>query len=119
VAELFNRLGTAVECATQDEFDVLAVGSALMGSYFGILETAQAWLTRQGLPEDAARTYLAGLFASLGGVATHSPRDFAALRDEFSTKGGLNEQMFRVFVDQNGAAALTTALDQVLARVLG
>lgn len=119
VAALFNRLGTAVDCETLAEFDLLAVGSALMGSYFGLLETAQDWLTRQGLSSAASRTYLAGLFANLGNVATSSSSDFATLRDEFSTKGGLNEQMFRVFVEQNGAAALTTALDQVLARVRG
>ena len=119
VAALFDRLGTTVECETQAEFDAMAVGSALMGTYFGILEIAVDWLTRQGLPQAAGRTYMAGLFASLGGVASDSPLDLAALREGFSTKGGLNEQVFRVFTEQNGAAALTTALDQVAARVRG
>jgi pyrroline-5-carboxylate reductase len=119
VATLFNRLGTAVTCETQAQFDLLAVASALMGSYFGLLETAQGWLIRQGLSPEASRTYLAGLFANLGGVATSNSSDFSALRDEFSTRGGLNEQLFRVFTDQNGADALTAALDRVLARVRG
>lgn len=116
---LFNRLGTAIACETLAEFDLFAVGSAVMGSYFGILETIQTWLTGQGLSQDAARTYLAGLFANLGTVATSSPSDFAALRGEYSTKGGLNEQVFQVFGQENGAAALATALDQVLIRVRG
>lgn len=119
VMAMFDRLGTAVECRTEAEFDLFAVGSALMGSYFGLLETAQDWLIRQGLSPVASRTYLAGLFASLGSVAMANPGDFSALRDAHSTKGGLNEQMFHVFVQQNGAAALTSALDQVLARVRG
>ncbi|WP_085032579.1 pyrroline-5-carboxylate reductase [Ensifer aridi] len=119
VAALFDRLGTAVLCHTPEEFDLLAVGSALMGSYFGLLETVQGWLSAQGLSETASRTYLAGLFASLGVAAENSPDNFATLRDEYSTKGGLNEQMFRVFAEKGGTAALTTALAEVLARVRG
>lgn len=119
VAALFDRLGTSVTCATQEEFDLLAVGSALMGSYFGLLETAQGWLVEQGLPDGAARAYLAGLFANLGLVAEGSRAEFAQLRDEYSTRGGLNEQMFRVFGEKGGAEALRAALAQVLARVRG
>ena len=119
VAALFHRLGQAIECRTQPEFDLLAVGSALMGSYFGILEMAQDWLVTQGLPEPAVRDYLAGLFANLGCVAELGGKDFADLRVEYSTKGGLNEQVFRVFREEGGDVALRTALDQVLARVRG
>lgn len=119
VAALFNRLGTALPCATIAEFDLLAVGSALMGSYFGILETTQAWLVAQGLDDRAAHTYLAGLFANLGKVAQASPAGFATLRAEHSTPGGLNEQIFRDFAAGGGTAALTSALDRVLTRVRG
>jgi pyrroline-5-carboxylate reductase len=116
---LFNRLGTAVPCESLRDFDLLAVGSAMMGSYFGILETVQRWLMAQGLPETSARTYLAGLFANLGRVVSTSPEDFAHLRTEFSTKGGLNEQIFCDFAAGGGTFALTQALDGVLTRVRG
>ena len=119
VAALFDRLGQAVECRTQDEFDLLAVGSALMGSYFGLLEVAQDWLVERGLPEGAAKDYMAGLFANLGRVAEGSGKTFGALREEYSTRGGLNEQVFRVFGEEGGVAALRGALDQVLERVRG
>jgi pyrroline-5-carboxylate reductase len=119
VAALFNRLGQVVECSSQAEFDLLAVGSALMGSYFGILDVAQGWLVAQGLPEASARSYLAGLFGNLGRVAEGSSTAFAALRNEYSTVGGLNEQIFRTFEREGGSDALRTALDQVLARVRG
>ena len=71
-----------------------------MGSYFGLLETAQGWLVDQGLPDASARSYMAGLFANLGRVAEGSAKGFAALRDEYSTRGGLNEQVFRVFQEE-------------------
>ena len=119
IAALFDRMGRAVECRTQEEFDLLAVGSALMGSYFGILETAEGWLVERGLPEAAARSYMAGLFANLGLVAEGSGKTFGALREEYSTRGGLNEQVFRVFGEEGGVAAVRSALDQVLTRVRG
>lgn len=119
VATLFDRLGQAVECRTQEEFNLLAVGSALMGSYFGLLEVAQGWLVERGLPEAAARRYMAGLFANLGLVAEGSGKTFGALREEYSTRGGLNEQVFRVLGDEGGVAALRSALDEVLTRVRG
>jgi pyrroline-5-carboxylate reductase len=119
VAALFDRLGQAVECRTQAEFDLLAVGSALMGSYFGLLEATEGWLVERGLPEAAARGYMAGLFANLGRVAEGSGKAFCALREEYSTRGGLNEQVFRVFGEEGGVQALRVALDQVLERVRG
>jgi pyrroline-5-carboxylate reductase len=119
VIALFNRMGTAIPCALIEEFDLLAVGSAVMGSYFGILETVQGWLQAQGLPEVTARAYLGGLASCLGSVAEASPAGFATLREEYSTKGGLNEQVFRVFSEMGGKGALTGGLDSVLARVTG
>lgn len=119
VAALFDRLGQSVECRTQEEFDLLAVGSALMGSCFGILEAAEGWLVERGLPRAAATDYMAGLFANLGRVAEGSAKEFAALREEYSTRGGLNEQVFRVFGEEGGVAALRAALDRVLERVRG
>lgn len=116
---LFNRLGRAIPCRTQEEFDLIAVASALMGSYFGLLETAQSWLAAQGLPETTAHAYLAGLFASLGRVAVESGQDFAVLRGEYSTRGGLNEQLFRDFSQGGGVSALEVAMDGLLARVRG
>lgn len=91
----------------------------MMGSYFGLLETVQGWLVAQGLPETAARSYMAGLFANLGRVAASRTTDFSTMREEHSTKGGLNEQVFRNFVEGGGTAALTQALDRVLARIGG
>ncbi len=119
VAALFDRLGTALPCRDIAEFDLFAVGSALMGSYFGLLETAQGWLRAQGLDDRAARAYLGGLFANLGKVAADSPAGFAELRAGHSTPGGLNEQIFRDFAAGGGTAALASALDRVLDRVRG
>lgn len=116
---LFGALGTALAVADQATFDVYAALSALMGSYFGLLDLAAGWAVDQGLPAGDARTYLAGLFTNLARTAQASPRRLADLRADHSTPGGLNEQVFAEFVRLGGASALTAALDGVLARARG
>ncbi|QRM57816.1 pyrroline-5-carboxylate reductase [Sinorhizobium sp. BG8] len=118
VEALFTALGTAVPCNSIEEFDLLATSSALMGSYFGMLDHVVGWLQGKGVPAESARAYIAPLFASLSTVALNTPsRSLEALRHEYSTKGGLNEQMFSEFRSRGGTEALTGALESVLERV--
>lgn len=120
IAAIFYALGSAVECETRDEYDLLAVASALMGTYFGILDRATGWLAEKGTAKAKARAYLAPLFASLAQRAAKADQTtLDALRREFSTPGGLNEQVFDDFDRGGGSRAMTDALERVLARVKG
>lgn len=120
-AAIFNALGNAVECDTREEYDLLAAASALMGTYFGIMQRTTEWLADHGLPEEKARAYLAPLFAELSQTAAAAGEDvaFIELSREFSTKGGLNEQAFRDFEQEGGSDALARALTNVHARIKG
>jgi pyrroline-5-carboxylate reductase len=120
-AAIFDVLGTAVECETKEEYDLLAAASALMATYFGIMQRASEWLVAKGLPEEKGRAYLASLFAGLSETALVVGNDvgFIELSREFATQGGLNEQVFRDFEQRGGARALTQALDRVHARITG
>lgn len=118
VAKIFDALGTAVECETKKEYDLLAAASTLMGTYFGVLDHVTGWLAENGLPQEKARAYLAPLFSSLAQTAVHAEQtSLSDLRREFSTKGGLNEQVFETFVQYGGTQALSTALDGVMRRI--
>ena len=118
VRSFFAKLGTAVECHSQNEFDLLTTASALMGTYFGILEHAVGWLAGKGISESQARVYLVSLFSSLAHTAqSSSSQSLQQLRHDFSTKGGLNEQMFRDFEAGQGMKALEIGLETLLARV--
>lgn len=117
IAALFNRLGTAVEVNNVSELELLLTVSALMGTYFGLLEQASKWLCSRGIQGNDADAYLRQLHVGLANSLTTRNLDFAALRNEFSTKGGLNEQLFDVFSRQGGLAALENGLDAVLNRV--
>lgn len=115
---LFNAMGKAVPCATKQEYDLFAVVTALMGTYFGVLQRSAGWLSANGLAPEKTRDFLLPLFGSLAQFAKDSPdMSFGQLRDHFSTRGGLNEQVFADFEAKGGSAALTQALDRVLKRV--
>lgn len=117
VAALFNQLGTAVEVSDPAELELLLTASALMGTYFGLLEKASEWLQSKGLQSKDANAYLRLLHAGLANALTTNEAHFSALREEFSTKGGLNEQLFDVFSNNGGLTALDTGLDAVLDRI--
>lgn len=117
---LFNGMGVAVPCKTKEDFDLLAVTTSTMGTFFGIMEGIVDWLAENGMGRDTAQGYVAPLFHSLVNVALRTPgAEFGLLRQEYSTPGGLNEQVFRNFVANGGQAALQDALDKVLARIRG
>lgn len=118
-AAVFNALGSAVECESKAEYDLLASASALMATYFGIMHCTTEWLAENGLPKEKGRAYLAPLFAELSETALLSGKDtnFLDLSREFATKGGLNEQAFLDFDGKGGSEALKQALDRVLERV--
>jgi len=117
---IFAALGTAVECETKEEYDLLAVGSALMATYLGILDRTTGWFAEKGLDRDKARAYIAPLFASLSQRAARDEgTPLEELAREFSTAGGLNEQVLTDFDRGGGHRALTDALERVLLRVRG
>jgi pyrroline-5-carboxylate reductase len=119
-AGLFSKLGRAIEVTNRAEYDLLGAASALMGTYFGILEAGTKWLENKGLAYDSGRAYLNQMFAALSDAAARSPdRSFDGMRSEFSTKGGLNEQVFTTFAADGGTKALTDALDSVFNRIRG
>ena len=115
--QLFNALGRALAVDDLAAFDAYGTASALMASYFGLVETAANWLSNQGISQPDADAYLRGLFANLGNSLAASPLSLDALRIGHSTQGGLNEQLHREFEAKGGSAALEAGLEAVLARI--
>ncbi|WBU65463.1 pyrroline-5-carboxylate reductase [Paracoccus aerodenitrificans] len=115
---LFDRLGPVVTAKTLDEFDAYTTSGAVMGLYFGILETVADWLTAKGVPAADARVFLGKVFLELGRTAErHQDDDFPTLRKDHSTEGGINQQIFNVFSEKGGVDGLRKALDSVAERI--
>ena len=118
--DFFAALGTAIGAHSKDEFDLTTLASSLMGTYFGLLEGVADWFSEKGMPAEITRAYVARLFASLSDIATKSPdKPLSTLRREYSTRGGLNEQLFQEFADSGGLDALKAALQKVHRRIRG
>lgn len=120
IAALFDALGTAVQCESRKEYDLLAAASAMMSTFFGVMEFTTDWLEKNGLDRSKGQAYIAPLFESLAQRANEgSGHSFHALSEEFATKGGLNEQVLSDFEERGGRAAIVSALDRVFARIEG
>lgn len=116
---LFNALGVALPVQDPADFDVYVALSALMETYFGLVETTADWATAQGLPPGDARIYLGALFGNLGDTLRASRDSLPDLRAAHTTLGGMNEQVHRDFSTAGGMTALQAALDSVFARAKG
>ncbi|MEZ5798449.1 MAG: pyrroline-5-carboxylate reductase [Paracoccaceae bacterium] len=115
---LFDALGAAVPVTTQAQFDGYSAGSAIMGTYFGLVDTAIDWLQAQGLPRADADAYMRSVFGNLGDVLRANPQATPEeLRLDHSTPGGLNQQVHDRFTAAGGGDALRGALDSVMARL--
>ena len=55
VVALFDTLASAVQCTSKKECDLLAAASALMSTYFSVMEIATSWLEENGLERSKAR----------------------------------------------------------------
>lgn len=120
VLDFFSAVGTVMAVKSQADFDLAGVASALMGTYFGFIEGTVDWLIEQGMPASTARAYVGPLFVSLSEAAFESAdTPLSALRTAYSTRGGINGQMFSDFVTLGGFDALHGAFANVLLRIRG
>jgi pyrroline-5-carboxylate reductase len=116
---IFSRLGTVVDARGPGDFELFGSACCLMGTYFGIIESAARWMQSNGMDYEVARAFLPPLFAGLAHAAASSPTSIEELRIAFSTRGGLNEKAFEVFQSQGGTRALTAALEAAYSKLIG
>lgn len=112
VAAVFGQMGALSQVETEERMHALAAVTAMMGSYFGMMNHLASWLQAQGVTSEQARDYIGSMAHGLAMTAIEAPEmDFAELITEHSTPGGLNEQALRE-LDRAGWGDL-------LSRVLG
>ena len=117
VEALFNALGRAIVATSNEELETLVMASCTMGLYFGLEETLSDWMTGKGISAGNARAYIDAINLNLARTGdAECATDLAALRRAHSTPGGLNEQLYRVFGEHGGRAALEAGLDSIYAR---
>jgi pyrroline-5-carboxylate reductase len=117
-ADIFARMGQAIEVQTAEIFDALTAATATMASYFAFADAVASWLVQKGLPQHSARQYVAAIFEGLSLTAARAPdTDFLALADDHATKGGLNEQLRTHLTDKGAFGATQAGLEEILKRI--
>ncbi|WP_158234111.1 NAD(P)-binding domain-containing protein [Oceaniglobus indicus] len=115
---MFEKLGGVIVTQSFDELNALTIPTTLMGTFFGLQEIVVDWMGQKGVGEADARKFVSNLFLSLARTGVESGQTFPELRKAHSTPGGLNAQIFDVFVENGGDKALTKAMDSVMGRIL-
>ena len=120
VARLLTGLGQLIQLQTEPELDALWTVTGLMAPYFGLLNEISAWLSREGVPQSQARSFVATLFEALSATAAERCSEgFDELRAAHTTPGGLNEQSFRELKSAGWMQLFAQALDLIQARMQG
>jgi len=118
IAALFDRLGKAIVLSEESQIDVMTVASSTMGSYFATMGWITDWLREGGIDEALARSYLSTMWFGLADAAQRHPeRDFPTLSREYSTAGGLNEQLKTGLEAEGVGEFYAKGLDALLERI--
>jgi pyrroline-5-carboxylate reductase len=119
IKAFFDSLGTAIELDNESEFDAFTTATAIIASYFTLADVVTGWMTRHGAAPEKAQAFVSKMLRGLAETSPAAPgRSFAALAEEYQTRGGLNEQVLRSVTDQGMFATFENALDAVLERLV-
>ncbi|HEY4030605.1 MAG TPA: pyrroline-5-carboxylate reductase [Caulobacteraceae bacterium] len=118
IAALFEGLGLLVQVEEEADMDAFLAVTALMGSYFGLLDQTAAWLGDHVADGSQVQPYVSALFHALGVTAqARAAGGFDRLVAEHSTPQGLNEQAFRELKAAGWTRLVAEILDLIHARI--
>jgi pyrroline-5-carboxylate reductase len=115
--ELLAPLGELVLADSEMEIEALWSATGLIAAQYEQLRTFAEWLTSHGVPPARADRYGRSMVAAITAQAATSDISLTELRAEAQTPGGLNEQALRTLQAAGVFAAISTALDQIAARL--
>jgi len=119
--KLFGAAGGFIVAEGEAQFNLFMTAGSLMGVYYQFCGECCDWLAANGLSDAQAEQYMAPLFAALAEKANQSGAkgDFAALQQEYSTKGGTNELIAKRFEGKGGTEALASAISEAFSHISG
>lgn len=115
VHALFEALGDVVLVETEDALNALSAASGTMAATLHFVQTVAAWLEERGMSQADAERYVAAIQPDVSAVG--SLVTFDELIREFSTPGGLNEELNRRMGEAGTWTDLQHGLDALLDRV--
>jgi len=115
---LLSRIGTVIPVEDQKHFSTFSASSAVMATFFELIETNARWIQSTGVTAEAATQYSTAIFHSLATQARQlSPQQLQDVSTKCLTAGGLNEQLLHATQSAGWFDELKTELDRILKRV--
>ena len=116
--KFFRLLGPAFAVDTEEQINAIGSVSSIVASYFAFAEGAVSWLSQFGIPEPAARDYVARMLPSLTREVAEAPtQSLRSMARQHATAGGLNEQLLTYLEVKGVFEALSHGLDEVMKRI--
>lgn len=114
IERLFAPVGEVVIPESEQDFEVLSIGSGLMSAHFALQNTVIGWMRDRGIAPALASRHVRALYSGLGELALEMDRRGDPLPpEEYETKGGINE-MARSFLQSEGwFETMARAMDRV------
>ena len=117
---LLGRIGRVVAVDSEAALHALWSTTGLIATFYGLADTAAAWLQRRGVAPADAAAYVGSLIQAIDDALDRpGATGFADLAESAATRGGLNEQAARQLADAGWFAAIDDALDRLLPRLEG
>jgi len=92
--KLFELLGGTMPVDDETAFDALSASTATIAAYFAYINSISVWLASKNIPEGAAFSYVASMFAGLA-ETLKGEQGFDRLILDHSTPGGTNEAFLK------------------------
>jgi len=119
-ASLFRRAGDVIQISDPQGYAALGTSTAIMASYFAFAGSVANWLTRNQVPQDAARNYAALLLKGLSETTRLRADDsFQVLEDYHATPGSFNDTLRAKLTESGTFEAMAEGLDVLMKRMQG
>jgi pyrroline-5-carboxylate reductase len=119
IAKIFEVIGGALGVESEAQFDTLLAISASMGLFFATAHAQCDWAAQKGVDYASARRYLMSLFNGLAQTALLDETPLDHLSKEYSTVGGINEQVVSLMAQAGTFTRIAQTYDQIEARIKG
>lgn len=114
---LFGETDTILPVASENALNAHFGGTALCAPLIALMQTGARWLSAQTGDQQAAETYVAGVFAAFLRDVAEGETDFDTLLQSLATEGGLNAHLKAHMQAAGSHAALTEGLDALKPRL--
>ncbi|SAL22109.1 Pyrroline-5-carboxylate reductase [Caballeronia sordidicola] len=118
VRDIFDSIGGSLGVASEDQFDTMLALSASMGLFFATAHAQSSWACRRGVDYEVARSYLMSLCKGLASAALLGDIPLDALSQQYSTGGGINEQVVSLMTHAGLFENIDAAYDSIEQRLV-